>query len=118
MFHTQQRTLTLKLLGFTWYGNLKLLVYYFFLFCLNPIPHVVDVHVGGAHSELTDMFIKRISLKPHGTQEGDLSKLIVEHISAINDPHSSQAVQNLGTVEAFQIVNENVWCPQVIQELQ
>ena len=61
-------------------------------------PHVVDVHVGGAHSELADVFIKRISLKPHGTQEGDLGKLIVEHILPINDPHSCKTV-HLSTIK-------------------
>ena len=53
-----------------------------------PLPHVVDVHVGGANSELADVLIKRVSLKPHWTQEGDLGKLVVEHILPIYDPHS------------------------------
>ena len=30
-----------------------------------PEPHVVDVHVGGAHTELADVLVQRISLKPH-----------------------------------------------------
>ena len=54
------------------------------------------------------MLIQGIPLKPHGTEEGDLGKLVVEHVPAINDPHSGQPVQNLGAVEALEIVNENV----------
>ena len=55
-------------------------------------PHVIDVHVGGAHSELADVLIKRVSLKPHWTQEGDLGKLVVEHILPIYDPHSCTGI--------------------------
>ena len=111
------------LLGFHMYWNLSVLITPSRIdrmanFCTLHLPHVVDVHVCGANSELANVLIKRISLKPHWTQEGDLSELIVEHISAIYDPHTSQAVQNLSAVEAFQIVNEDVGCPQVIQELQ
>ena len=58
-----------------------------------PEPHVVDVHVGGAHPELADMFVQRISLKPHGTEEGDLGKLIVEYVFTINYPNSCKELQ-------------------------
>ena len=49
-------------------------------------PHVVDVHVGGADPELADVFVQRISLKPHGTEERYLGKLIVENVLSIDDP--------------------------------
>ena len=53
-----------------------------------PEPHVVDVHVGGAHPELADVLVQGVALKPHGAEEGDLGKLVVEHILPIDDPHS------------------------------
>ena len=55
--------------------------------CL-PKPHVVNVHVGGAHPELADVLVQGVALKPHGAEEGDLGKLVVEHILPIDDPHS------------------------------
>ena len=55
--------------------------------CL-PEPHVVYVHVGGAHPELADVLVQGVALKPHGAEEGDLGKLVVEHILPIDDPHS------------------------------
>ena len=51
-----------------------------------PEPHVVDVHVSGAHPELADVLVQRVSLKPHGAQEGHLGKLVVEHILSIDYP--------------------------------
>ena len=51
-----------------------------------PEPHVVDVHVGGAHPELADVLVQRISLKPHRAQEGHLGKLVVEHVLSIDYP--------------------------------
>ena len=51
-----------------------------------PEPHVVDVHVGGAHPELADMLVQRVPLKPHGAQEGHLGKLVVEHVLSIDYP--------------------------------
>ena len=53
-----------------------------------PEPHEVDVHVGGAHPELADVLVQGVALKPHGAEEGDLGKLVVEHILPIDDPHS------------------------------
>ena len=53
-----------------------------------PKPHVVYVHVGGAHPELADVLVQGVALKPHGAEEGDLGKLVVEHILPIDDPHS------------------------------
>ena len=53
--------------------------------CL-PKPHVVNVHVGGADSELADVFVQWISFKPHGTEERYLGKLIVENVLSIDDP--------------------------------
>ena len=29
-----------------------------------------------------------------------------------------QSVQNFGTIETFQIVDENVWCPQIVKKLK
>ena len=29
-----------------------------------------------------------------------------------------QSIQNFSTIETFQIVNENVWCPQIIKKFQ
>ena len=54
-------------------------------FCL-PEPHVVDVHVGRAHAELAGVLVKRISLKPHRTQECHLGKLVVENVLSIDYP--------------------------------
>ena len=53
-----------------------------------PEPHEVNVHVGGAHAELADVLVQRISLKPHGTQEGDSGKLVVENILAVDYPNT------------------------------
>ena len=53
-----------------------------------PEPHEVDVHVGRAHSELADVLIKRISLKPHRTQECDSRELVVENILSIDYPNT------------------------------
>ena len=51
-----------------------------------PEPHVVDVHVGRAHAELAGVLVKRISLKPHRTQECHLGKLVVENVLSIDYP--------------------------------
>ena len=51
-----------------------------------PEPHVVDVHVGRAHTKLADVLVKRISLKPHRTQERHLGKLVVENVLSIDYP--------------------------------
>ena len=56
--------------------------------CCFSEPHIVDVHVGWSDSELTNVFIQRISLKPHGTQKCYLGKLIVKYILPIYNPHS------------------------------
>ena len=53
-----------------------------------PEPHVVDVHVGGAHTELADVLVQWISFKPHGTEEGYLGKLIVENVFPVNNPNT------------------------------
>ena len=53
-----------------------------------PEPHVVDVHVGGANSELTNVLIQRISLKSHGTQKCYLGKLVVKYVLSIDNPYS------------------------------
>ena len=53
-----------------------------------PEPHIVDVHVGGAHPELADVFVQWISFKPHGTEERYLGKLIVENTFPINNPNT------------------------------
>ena len=55
--------------------------------CL-PKPHVVNVHVGGAHPELADVFVQWISFKPHWTQERYLGKLVVENTFPINNPNT------------------------------
>ena len=51
-----------------------------------PEPHVVNIHVGGAHPELADVLVQGVALKPHGAEEGDLGKLVVEHILSIDYP--------------------------------
>ena len=53
-----------------------------------PEPHEVDVHVGGANPELADVLVQRVSLKPHGTQEGHGGKLVVEDILPIDYPNT------------------------------
>lgn len=76
--------------------------------CGRPKLHVVYVHVGGAHSELTDVGVKGELLKPlhnfsyimaisqilppHGAHKCHGGKLVVKHICAPNDPNTCTEV--------------------------
>ena len=42
--------------------------------------------------ELADVLVQRVALEPHGAEEGDGGELVVEHILAIDDPHTCHTV--------------------------
>ena len=38
------------------------------------------------------MLVQRVALEPHGAEEGDGGELVVEHILAVDDPHTCHTV--------------------------
>ena len=64
------------------------------------------------------MRVEREGIEDHWTDECDVGGLTVVNPFVCIDPQPSELRKNLNSLECFQIVNEDVWYPQVVDQLQ
>ena len=64
------------------------------------------------------MRVEREGIEDHWTDECDVGSLAVVNPLVCIDPESGKFRKNLDSLECFQIVNENVWYPEVVDQLQ
>ena len=72
----------------------------------------------GTDKKTAGLSVQRKLVEPHGTNEGDVSRLTVENILLRGDPQASQFGQNSNNFVSFQVVDKDVWDPESVNELQ
>ena len=69
-------------------------------------------------SEPASLSVERKLVKPHGTDEGDVGGLAVQHVLVCVNPETRQLWKNVYHFVGFEIVDENVGHPKVFDEFK
>ena len=76
------------------------------------------MHNSNANLEFTDLCVKGEGVKEHGADEGDVGGLAVEHGLLRGYPQAGQLRQHVDHFISLEIVNENIWNPEIFYKFQ